>query len=141
MRVILDTNVFISALFWGGKPRKALEISLGKEFQLVVSKDILDEYLNVAEILTKKYTPSRDPQELLDYIIRESILIEPVKAGPITADPKDDMFFEAALSSGAKLIISGDKHLHDKDGYQGISVQTAADFVRENSSAKQSGKS
>lgn len=49
------------------------------------------------------------------------------------------MFFEAALSSGGKLIVSGDKHLHEKDGYQGMSVQTAADFVYENSFTKPTG--
>lgn len=130
MKVILDTNIFISALFWGGKPQEVVKACLDDKYELVTSTEILNEYFKVTELLVKKYTPKEDVYNLLDYIVRNSTLVAPVKTGPITADPKDDMFFEAAISSGTKLIVSGDKHLLDKSAYMGISVLTAADFLQ-----------
>ena len=130
MKVILDTNIFVSALFWGGKPQEVVKACLDDKYELITSTEILNEYFKVTEILVKKYTPKEDVHNLLDYIVRNSTLVDPVKSGPITADPKDDMFFEAAISSGAMLIVSGDKHLLDKDTYMGISVLTAAGFLQ-----------
>ena len=128
MKVILDTNVFVSAVFWGGKPQEVLKKCLEDQYEIIVSEEILDEYFRVSKLLAEKYVPGEDVSNLLDYLVRNSTLVETVKVGPITSDPKDDMFFEAAISSGCKMIISGDKHLLEKNGYRGISVLTAAEF-------------
>lgn len=129
MKVILDTNIFASAIFWGGKPRKVLKICLGDPYKIMLSKEILDEYYRVINLLQEKYVPNQDVHALLDYVVRISTVVDTVKLGPITTDPKDDMFFEAAVASGCKLVISGDKHLLEKNGFKGISVKTAAKFL------------
>jgi len=130
VKVILDTNIFVSAIFWGGKPRAVLEKCFEDPFEIIVSEEILDEYYRVTELLAEKYVPGEDTRKLLDYLVRNSTLVETVKVGSITADPQDDMFFEAAISSGCKIIISGDKHLLEKKAYRGISVQTASEFLQ-----------
>ena len=129
MKVILDTNIFVSAIFWGGKPQDVLKRCLEKQYEIVVSEEILDEYFRVSDLLAKKYVPGENVRNILDYVVKKSTLVETVKIGPITADPKDDMFFEAAISSNCKMIISGDKHLLEKNAFRDISVMTAAEFL------------
>jgi len=129
VKVILDTNVFISGIFFGGPPGKILQGWRDGRFTLVLSPAILEEYQRVAEALSKKYPPV-DLTQLLELIVVEADMIqaEPLKE-PVSADPDDDMFIACALSSGARLIISGDKHLHDVDGFNGIEVMKPKAFV------------
>ncbi len=129
MKVILDTNVFISGIFFGGPPGKILQDWRDGRFTLVLSPEILQEYQRVAEVLSKKYPPV-DLAELLDLIVVEADMIqaEPLKE-PVSADPDDDMFIACALASGSRLIVSGDKHLLDVDGYGGIEVLKPKAFV------------
>ena len=129
MKVILDTNVFISGVFFGGPPEKILHGWRDGRFTLVLSPEILDEYQRVAEVLSKKYPPV-DLTELLELIVVEADMIqaESLKE-PVSADPDDDIFIACALASGAKLIVSGDKHLLDVDGFSGIEVLKPKVFV------------
>lgn len=129
MKVVLDTNVFISGVFFSGPPSKILKGWRDGRFILVLSPEILEEYRRVAEALSKKYPPV-DLTELLELIVVEADMIQagPLKE-PVSADPDDDMFIACALASGAKLIVSGDKHLLDVDGYGGIEVLNPKAFV------------
>ena len=96
---------------------------------LVLSPEILEEYQRVAEALSKKYPPV-DLTDLLELIVIEADMIQagPLKE-PVCADPDDDKFIACALASGAKLIVSGDKHLLDVDGYGDIEVLKPRAFV------------
>ena len=129
MKVVLDTNVFISGVFFSGPPNKILKGWRDGRFTLVLSPEILEEYQRVAEALSKKYPPV-DMTELLELIVVEADMIQagPLKE-PVSADPDDDKFIACALASGARLIVSGDKHLLDVDGYGGIEVLKPRAFV------------
>ena len=129
MKVVLDTNVFISGVFFSGPPNKILKGWRDGRFILVLSPEILEEYQRVAEALSKKYPPV-DLTELLELIVVEADMIQagPLKE-PVSADPDDDKFIACALASGARLIVSGDKHLLDVDGYGGIEVLKPRAFV------------
>ena len=124
MRVVLDTNVLMSGIFFAGPPAKILAAWAECELELLASVDILTEYRRVGDRLRKKY-PSVDVDPVLDLIIRESRIVEPV---PIQADAcsdKDDLkFLACALADNAECVVSGDRVLLRSSGYEGIEVMT-----------------
>ena len=130
MKVVIDTNVLVSAIYWGGIPLKVLDKCLQHPYEIIISEEIWQEYCNVIRLLEERYLPGEGTLARLDYLARVSTMVETVESGPITSDPDDDIFFEAALSSGAKAIISGDKHLFDKHLFKDISVLKPRDFLK-----------
>ena len=128
MRVILDTNVILSSIFFGGIPGRILEAYRDGQIALVLSPEILDEYRATAARLAKKFDVDYD--EILDWIAVHSEMVSaPALSGSVCADPDDDKFVACALASGAKIICSGDKHLLDINGYQGIEVLKPRSFA------------
>ena len=112
MKIILDTNVFISGIFWEGNYCSQI-LNKWKEgkFQLVSSPQIIKEFLEVLQ----SFKIPLDP-ELIEMwknlIITNSIIVIPMKKIElIKDDPDDDKFIEAAICSKADFIISQDKHL------------------------------
>ena len=131
MKAILDTNIFISAVFWGGLPQRIMEEWKNGSFELILSKEIFDEYVEIAESLSQRY-PTVDPTPVLDFVARHASFVEaPRFDSQVCEDPDDDAFLEAAVASGAKIIVSGDKLLLACDGYRGVSVMKARAFVEE----------
>ena len=129
MRVILDTNVLVSGIFFSGPPFQILNAWRNKEIQLVISTAILAEYQRVAMILGAKYSQV-DLVPVLNLLTVNSEIVEtPPLAEVVCADPDDDMFIACALASKTKIIISGDKHLLEISGYQGIQVLKPRLFV------------
>lgn len=123
MNVILDTNVFVSGLFFkSGPPGKIMDALIDEKFKLVISPAIFDEYHRIVSALKSDY-PQINIEPLLDLIFIKSVLYEPKPLlNPVTADPQDDIFIACALVSRTNLIVSGDKHLLDVTGYQGIKI-------------------
>ena len=101
MKVVIDTNVLVSAIYWGGIPLKVLDKCLEHPYEIIISEEIWQEYCNVIRLLEERYLPGEGTLARLDYLARVSTMVETVESGPITSDPDDDIFFEAALSSGA----------------------------------------
>ena len=129
MRVVLDTNVIISGIFWKGPPHEILQLWHDREIELVVSLEILEEYHRVADSISNEF-PAIDISEILELISLHSLLIELPEGYPdITVDPDDDKFVLSALLSGAKVVVSGDKHLLDAHGYQGIEILKPKQFL------------
>ena len=129
MRVILDTNVLVSGIFFSGPPFRILNACRNNKLQLVMSTDILAEYQRVAVVLGRKY-PQIDLHPILDLLtVNSDIVAAPLLANPVCDDPDDDKFLACALASQTPLIVSGDKHLLDVDGYQGIQVLKPRPFV------------
>ena len=128
MRVVLDTNVLMSGIFFTGPPARILAAWAEGDLDLLASVDILAEYRRVGDRLRKKY-PSVDVDPVLDLIIRESRIVEPV---PIQADAcsdKDDLkFLACALAGSAECVVSGDRALLRSSGYEGIEVMTPRQF-------------
>lgn len=129
MRIVLDTNVFISGVFFSGPPYKILEAWRDGRLVLVVSPEILEEYYRVSENLSRRYAEV-DITPVLEFVtINAEIVSPPDFAKPICTDPNDDKFFTCAIAGHCSVIISGDKHLLDKSGFYGIRVRKPRDFV------------
>lgn len=129
MKIVLDTNVLVSGIFFTGPPSKILRAWSRGKVQLVVTPEILDEYRRVVIELHDKF-PGVEVGPILDLIVVNSKLCAPARLPrPICADPADDKFFAGAVASGANTIISGDKHLLAVSGYRGINVVSPRGFV------------
>lgn len=129
MRVIIDTNVLISGIFFGGPPAKILEAWHGGELKLAVSPEILEEYFEVCERISVRY-PDIDIAPILVLIARNSQVVEsPPLAEQISRDVDDDKFIACAIASDSRTIISGDNDLLTVSGYKSVRVVTPRDFV------------
>jgi putative PIN family toxin of toxin-antitoxin system len=131
VKVVLDTNVLISGIYFGGIPGKILEAWGARRFQLLVSTEILQEYLNVAERLADRYA-GVEYESILGLIIQNAELVQPSKLPePVSTDPDDDKFLACALAGESTTIVSGDSDLINVSGYCGIKVLTPKAFVSE----------
>ena len=129
MRIVLDTNVFISGIFFSGPPSKILKAWKDNKIQIVLSKEILTEYQRVAEELSAKYSEI-DIFPIIDLLTVYGEVV-PTKdlSVSICEDPDDNKFIECAISSNCKLIVSGDKHLLNISGFQEIEVLKPRNFI------------
>ena len=130
MKVILDTNVFISGVFFSGPPYQILNEWRNGKIKLVISQEILREYRRVGEVFADKF-PSIDLQPILNLVTIEAELYD-VKdfSEPVCSDPDDDKFLACAIASGSKIVVSGDKHLIRVSGFEGIEVLKPSEFVK-----------
>ncbi len=130
MRIVLDTNVFISGIFFSGPPFEILKAWRDGRVQLLVSPAILDEYQRVGNELALQFHDV-DVSPFLDLLtIQAEIVLAPVLPSVIHDDPSDDKFLEAAVAGKASYIISGDKHLLKLSVFQGIQILKPRDFVQ-----------
>jgi putative PIN family toxin of toxin-antitoxin system len=129
VKVILDTNVFVSGIFFSGPPYQILKAWQDGKFQLAVSYEILDEYRRVGEILAEDH-PAINLAPILEYVIQNAVIYAaPPLTEMVCEDPDDDKFLACALTSGSTVIVSGDKHLLKASGYGEIEVLKPRDFV------------
>ena len=129
LKAVMDTNVFVSGVFFSGPSYQILKAWQSGEFELVVPQEILDEYRKVGAILGEEHS-AVDLKPILKFVLEYAKVYKPAALQePICEDPDDDKFFACALASGSKVIISGDKHLLKVSGYQGIHVLKPREFV------------
>jgi putative PIN family toxin of toxin-antitoxin system len=124
VRCILDTNVVVSGAFFGGTPRRVLELWTQDAFGLVVSRPIVREYL---EVISRRPNHPRaaEAREFVELMSAHGDLVQPVRlTEPICRDPDDDTFVACALGcrEPRPLIVSGDRDLLAVSGYRGIEV-------------------
>ena len=130
MRIILDTNVLVSGIFFAGIPLKILSGIRQGQYRIVVTEDIVDEYRRTTEELANNF-PNVDANSQLEIFLLSCEICQSQKLiEPVCADPHDDMFFACALASKARIIVSGDKHLLAVSGYQGINVLKPRQFIQ-----------
>lgn len=131
MRVILDTNVLMSGIFFAGPPSRILEAWGDGKLRFVLSKDIFEEYRRVEAELAAEYS-GVDAALILELLAAHSQICDALPLPEsVCADPEDDKFLACALASRCKLIISGDAHLLKASGYRGIVVVRPGKFVEE----------
>lgn len=128
IRVVADTNIYISALMFGGLPGSFLDLAFLRSFQLVTSPVLLDE---LDEKLRLKFSLSQaDAAQVRAKIESVALLVEPTTTlQVITEDPDDNRVLECAVAGEADYIVSGDRHLLKLGSYQGISIVTARQFI------------
>lgn len=130
MRIVLDTNVFVSGIFFKGPPHRILLGWQDGRVQLLVSAAILDEYHRVKDELASQF-PDVDLAQFLQLLTVHAEVIEsPLLPPVIQEDPSDDRFLECAVAGKADCIVSGDKHLLKLVEFQGIPTLKPAAFLK-----------
>ncbi len=128
LKVVIDTNIYISALFWGGKPREVIDLGRDGKIQVFSSPEIEDE---IEEVLRRKFNLSAE--EIKRVIFDFSTFTIPVivrkSSRVVPDDPDDDKFIECALQCQADFIVSGDRHLLKLEEYSGIKILKASAFL------------
>ena len=131
MRVVIDTNVFVSS-FFGGNPRKIIDLWKKGKISLCISKNILDEYIEVLQRIG--LGDGREIEELLSLFAKGINIIFTTKTPKIKAvkvDPDDDKFIECAVALKAEAIITGNKALKAINEYMGIKILTPQQFLKD----------
>lgn len=129
IRIVLDTNILISALLFGGKPEMVLERVLAGHVGLVLSQDILDELEGV--LRAKKF---RYPVDIARSVVREletlSEIVTPARTvAVVKEDPYDNMILECAIEAKVDYVVSGDNHLLRLERFEDIPILTPAQFL------------
>jgi putative PIN family toxin of toxin-antitoxin system len=129
VKIILDTNVFVSGIFFSGPPYQILQAWRAGQITIVLSPEIFDEYQRVAGILAEQFPPI-DLSALLNIVKNEAEFYDaPALPEPVCTDPNDDKFLACALAAKVTIIVSGDKHLLQVSGFQRIKSIKPREFV------------
>jgi putative PIN family toxin of toxin-antitoxin system len=125
LRVVADTNVFISALMFGGLPGSFLDLALLESFTLVTSVALLDEKLR------KKFELSPEDADLIRARLEKTAeVVNPeVSLSVISDDPDDDRVLECAVTGRVDYVVSGDRHLLRLGSFVGIPIMSARQFL------------
>ncbi len=129
IKVVIDTNVFISS-FFGGNPKKIIDLWKKGEIKLCLSREIVDEYVEVLKRLGLQN--ESELQELLNIFSEGHNIIFSASTPSlkiIQQDSDDNMFIECAVALGCSHIISGDKHLQQVKNYMGIKIVPPKEFL------------
>jgi uncharacterized protein len=129
MRVVIDTNIFVSS-FFGGNPRKIIDLWKEGEITLCLSDAILDEYIDVLARLGMK--DEKEIEELLSLFSGSYNILFTQKTPKIQIiknDPDDDKFIECAVALKAEVVITGDREVLEVGEYKGIRILTPRSFL------------
>ena len=129
MKVVIDTNVFVSS-FFGGNPRKVVDLWKHGKITLCLSKAILDEYVQVLQTIGLE--DEIEMEELLSLFARGVNLLFASMTPRIRAvhgDADDDKFIECAVALKAEAIVTGDKAVRALGNYMGIGIHTPREFL------------
>jgi putative PIN family toxin of toxin-antitoxin system len=126
IRAVFDTNVFISAVLFGGTPRALLVAAWEGLFQLSISQPILTE---INRVLRSRFNYEAS---LLEELNREIGSLcewtEPAERIRACRDPDDDQVLECAVSARAQYVITGDADLLELDPFRGIRILSPSAF-------------
>ena len=132
VRVVIDTNVIISALLFGGIPGQLIPLWKSGHIKPLASAEIIDEYIRVMT-----YPKFKLIEEEIHYLLHFEILpyFIVVSVGPplspiIQKDPSDVMFILCAEAGKANVIISGDQHLLSLKNYKKIKILNPEQFLK-----------
>lgn len=122
MKVVLDTNVFVSGVFFGGPPGDVLAAWRDGRVEVVVSREIIEEYVRVGEKLSARF-PGADLEPALDLLSVSATLISaPPLPEPVCQDQDDDKFLACAVAANARYVVSGDRALLATSPYGSVVV-------------------
>lgn len=136
MRIVIDTNIWVSGLLWCGLPWQLLQLAETGRVEICMTEVMLEE---LSEVLRYPRLQSRlqsvgvTPDELITYVSQCATFFEfspvsPSDAPLVATDPDDDIFIHCVLVAKASYLISGDHHLLEMQHYAGIPIVTVHDF-------------
>ena len=128
MKVVFDTNVFVSALTLpDGRGDQALRKIAEGEDSLALSKQILDELLSV---LARKFARNREElARVAVFLSNLGEIVEPAESLTVLADEPDNRIVECALAANAQLIVTGDRAMLALGEYQGIRIVSLSAYL------------
>lgn len=133
MRVVIDTNVWVSGLLWRGAPWRLLCLAEAGQVEICAAAEALIE---LAQVLSYEQLQPRirelglEPSDIVAYAANLATVFDVPAGEPIVlADPDDDVFLRCAIGARAAFIISGDRHLLDLGEHAGIPIVTVRDFL------------
>ena len=136
MRVVVDTNVFISGIFWNGKSSKIIKLVESNLIELIISEEIIQEIskvLNYEDIKRKVKDKNLEMMYSLEKILSFSILVFPTEILTIiTEDLSDNRILVCAVAGDVDCIISQDIHLLKLKEFRKIRIMTPEEFLKFN---------
>jgi len=128
MKIVLDANIFISSLFWGGNPRLIVERVIAGIDELFITNEILDEITGVIS-RPKFHATSDEINYFIDSIKEIGNIITPKKhSRNKSRDKNDDKYIECGIAANADYIISGDIHLLELGKIHNTEIITAKNY-------------
>jgi putative PIN family toxin of toxin-antitoxin system len=130
MKVVIDTNIFVSS-FFGGKLKKFIDLWKKGKLTLCLSNDILDEYVHVLRRLGLEN--EMELEELLGLFAKRIDILftqKTLNLRLVKDDPGDDKFIECAVALKAEYILTGDRALKALEEYHGIKILSVHDFLK-----------
>ena len=138
MRIIFDTNIYLSALVFDNKPEQIIiDCFDNNDFTILLSQEIFDEikgkFLNerVQEIAEKasRFLTMDKIKEYIDLIEKNTLVITTISKINICRDTKDNMFLELAKDGKANFLITGDKDLLVLKEFEGCKIMSVSEFI------------
>ncbi len=130
LKIVLDTNIFISGILFGGKPRKIIESIIEGKVELYLSSGILNEIKEVLE-REKFGFPEHISRQIVFEIESIGHLVRPVeKHSVVHRDDDDNVIIDCAVDAGADFIITGDDDLLSIHEFNNITIISASDFIK-----------
>ena len=127
-RVVADSNIWVSALIWGGKPLQLLELALQGEIDLAISPDVLNESVSV--LREKIGLDAEDVQKAEGFMRRCARELTPTeRLNDVQSDPDDDKVLECAVAAAAHTVVSGDTDLLRMGSFRSIKIQRVSEFL------------
>jgi putative PIN family toxin of toxin-antitoxin system len=131
MRVVLDTNVLVSSLITSGKPARLVERLFAKDIELVISKPMLEEFVEViARPKFQEYASQRTIKDFLELLLSICAVVDVKSRFDITSDRSDNAILATAYDGKADYIVSGDKHLLQLKKFRKTRVVTVDEMLR-----------
>ena len=127
MKIVIDTNIVISGIFFGGYSREILKAVTKEKFEAYATNEIIIEYYKTVNDMIERKQGNLDISALQKFS-RNIRIVYPSSNINICRDPDDDKFIECAVDAKALYIISGDKDLLTIKNYDEVEIITAKDF-------------
>jgi uncharacterized protein len=143
VRLVLDTNIIVSGLIWGGIPRQLLELGRDNQAMLFTSSPLLDELADVLgrmKFMDLLASQGFTPTFLMQRYGMLARLVTPLPIKRTVRDRDDDVVLATALAAKADVIATGDNDLLVLHPYQGIRILSAGDALRYVQASNESGE-
>ena len=128
MRIVIDTNVVASAVFFGGRPAELLRMVIRHEHLAVATDEIVDEYQATISYLLDKYGGKKMQLSIVP-IFSAMEIIQATSKVEICRDPDDNKFISCAIDGHCYYVVSGDKDLLSLEQFGNIKIVTVAEFL------------
>lgn len=126
--MVIDTNVYLSALVYGGNPRRIVEMIVSGEITVIVSEHI---FVEMRRIILKKFPQFEPEYRALEMFLHDNTIAVPLGGVEVAVcrDPKDNAVLETATTGDCNAIVTGDADLLTLGNYNSIAIVTPAAFI------------